>query len=170
MAVFTIAFSIGAEIPVSAEDADKFIEEFSLQIKGIDAMGIFLHNTSIAMPMFIPGFGAAFGVFAAVSTGLAFSAIETSNPMLSDIPPFTILLLSPFGLMELVAYSIGMSRSILLVNDIIKKKTFSSLRPHMRPLIVEIGIVVVLLAAGGFIEFQIIEQFGGKSMLEGTTP
>ncbi len=155
--IFTIAYSIGAESKVSTEDAEAFLKEFQLAIEGIDAVGIFVHNTSIALPMFIPGFGVIWGVFAAWSTGFAFSALETTTPLLSKIPPLALLFVSPFGLMELAAYSIGMSRSFILIQTILKKK---SIKLELPQTAIEVGIVVALLLAGGFIEFVMIEEFG----------
>ena len=60
--------------------------------------------------MFIPGFGVAWGLFSAWSTGIAFAAILIGTPELGAINPLAILL-TPFGLMEVAAYSIAMSRS-----------------------------------------------------------
>lgn len=157
MAIFSISYSIGATSTVSTADAETFLKEFQLAIKGIDAIGIFTHNTFIALPMFIPGFGMIWGAFAAWSTGFAFSALVTTTPLLAKIPPLALLFISPFGLMEITAYSIGMSRSFLLIKSIIKKK---SLKLEIRPTAIEIGIVVVLLLAGGFIEFVMIQEFG----------
>lgn len=156
-AIFSMSYSIGAEMPVSTEDAEIFLKEFQLAIEGIDAVGIFVHNVSIALPMFIPGFGMIWGAFAAWSTGFAFSALETTNPILSQLPPLSVLFLSPFGLMELAAYSLGMSRSFLLINTIIKK---NPIKLQIRSTIIEIGIVVGLLIVGGFVEFEMIQQFG----------
>jgi hypothetical protein len=161
-AIFSTAYSIGAESPISNEDASIFLEEFEKSIEGIDTFGIFAHNTSLALPMFIPGFGIAWGAFAGWSTGLAFSALEVTNPILSKLPPLSILFISPFGLMELTAYSIATSRSFLLINNIIKK---NPIKNQLRPTIIEVGIVVGLLLAGGFIEFAMIEQFGSDLTL-----
>lgn len=157
--IFAISFSIGAEIKISQEDAKSFLKEFEQAVEGIDAIGIFSHNTSIGLPMFIPGFGIAWGLFASASTGLAFSAIASTSPMLAKIPPITILIISPFGIMELAAYSIGMSRSFILIWTIIKK---NPIRQEIRPTIIEIGIVIALLLAGGFIEAAMISQYGSN--------
>ena len=154
-----VSFSIGAQIKISDEDSKAFLKEFQTAVEGIDAIGIFLHNSSIALPMFIPGFGVAWGLFAAASTGLAFSALASTTPILANIPPITILIASPFGVMELAAYSIGMSRSFILVWVIIKK---NPVKQEIRPTIIEIGIVIALLLAGGFIEYIMIQQFGSK--------
>lgn len=143
-------------MPVTDEDATEFLKEFQLAIEGIDAVGIFAHNISIALPMFIPGFGIAWGGFAAWSTGFAFSALVTTTPELSQIPPLALLYLSPFGVMELVAYSIGMSRSFILIQTILKKK---SIKLELTPTAIEVGIVIAFLLIGGFIEFMMIEEF-----------
>ncbi len=151
------SFSIGAEIQVPQQDAKSFLKEFQQAVNGIDALGIFKHNASIGLPMFVPGFGIPWGLFASTSTGLAFSALVTTTPILAKIPPIAILLASPFGVMELAAYSIGMSRSFVLVWVIIKK---GPIRQEVRPTIIEIGTAVVLLLAGAFIEFAMINQYG----------
>jgi len=160
--IFATSFSIGAEIKISQDDSKTFLKEFQSAIEGIDAIGIFSHNASIGLPMFIPGFGIAWGLFASASTGLAFSAIASTSPMLAKIPPITILIISPFGVMELAAYSIGMSRSFILIWAIIKK---NPIRQEIRPTLIEIGIVIALLLAGGFIEFAMISQYGSITKL-----
>lgn len=139
---------------VSDEDAKNFMLEFEELVLDIDAFGIFAHNTTIALPMFIPGFGVAWGIFSAWSTGFAFAAIVTTAPILADVPPLAILFLSPFGLMELTAYSIGISRSFILIKAITKK---INLTQFIKPTLFEVGIVIALLLAGGYLEFYMLE-------------
>jgi len=139
---------------VSEEDAEAFMCEFEELILDIDAFGIFTHNLIISLPMFIPGFGVAWGIFSAWSTGFAFAAIATTVPEIGEIPPLSILFLSPFGLIEITAYSIGISRSFILIRAVIKKV---SLTQFIKPTVIEIGIVVALLLAGGYLEFYMIE-------------
>lgn len=139
---------------VSDEDAKNFMLEFEELVLDIDAFGIFVHNTTIALPMFIPGFGVAWGIFSAWSTGFAFAAIVTTAPILADVPPLAILFLSPFGLMELTAYSIGISRSFILIKAITKKV---NLTQFIKPTLFEVGIVIALLLAGGYLEFYMLE-------------
>ena len=43
------------------------------------------------------------------------------HEIISEIHPLALLYASPFGIMELVAYSIGMSRSLLLAQKLLKK-------------------------------------------------
>jgi uncharacterized membrane protein SpoIIM required for sporulation len=154
--LFSITFAIGAETVVSDEEAKIFLEQFEKLVEDIDAIGIFLHNLVIALPMFIPGFGMAWGFFASWQTGVAFSAFKTINPMLNQIPSLSILYLTPFGLMELAAYSIAMSRSLLLVQKLIKK---IPIKLDSKITGIEVSIVVILLLVGGFIEVYMIELF-----------
>ncbi len=166
LGVFSVAFSIGAEMHVSKEDAEAFLEEFNKLIDSLQGenfgLEIFLHNTEIALVMFIPGFGIAWGIFSAVSTGFAFAALATTTPLLGEIPPVALIFATPFGLMELAAYSLGMSRSFILINAIIRKKP---LKEQWKSVAIEIIIVVGLLLAGGIIEAYMIENFAGDELM-----
>ena len=161
LAVFTIIFQLGSMSTVSQVEADLFMEEFKKLVLDIDAFGIFVHNSTIALPMFIPGFGIFWGLFSSWSTGYAFAAIATSIPEVANISPLTILFLSPFGLMEISAYSLGISRSFILIKAIITK---TNLLQFIKPTIIEIGIVITLLLAGGYIEFYMIELVENENL------
>ena len=154
LGIFTTFFQIGSMSSVSEEEAIAFMSEFKDLVLDIDAFGIFVHNTTIALPMFIPGFGVAWGLFAAWSTGFAFAAISSTIPEIGEIPPLSILFLSPFGLMEVFAYSLGISRSFILIRAISQKL---NLLQFIKPTVIEIGIVVTLLFGGGYLEFYMIE-------------
>ena len=155
LGIFSASFAVGAEVQVSEEESAIVLEEFESLIAEIDAVGIFVHNISLALPMFIPGFGIAWGAFAAFSTGMAFSVLQDANPMLANIPSLTILFMSPFGLMEIAAYSIAMSRSYMIVHKMIKRMP---IRPDLRVIGLEVGILIGLLLAGGFIEYYFIQS------------
>ena len=161
LGIFSTAFQIGSMSTVSEEDANLFMTEFEELVLDIDAFGIFTHNITIALPMFIPGFGVAWGIFSAWSTGFAFAAIATTMPEILNIPPLTILFLSPFGLMEITAYSLGISRSFILIRAITKK---INLTQFIKPTVIEIGIVVGLLLVGGYLEFYMIELAQNESL------
>ena len=152
--LFSASYFIGSQSEVSHEDALTFQEEFNNLIEDIDGIGIFLHNSVVALPMFIPGFGIAWGFFSAWQTGQAFAALALLNPIISDIHPLAILYASPFGIMELVGYSIAMSRSLLLIHKIIKK---IPIKNDYKIIGIEVGIVLGLLIAGGFLEAYLID-------------
>ena len=158
LAIFSLTFALASEVQLSEDESTIIMEEFEEMTKGIDAVGIFVHNTSIALPMFIPGFGIVWGLFAAFSTGIAFSAMKSTIPLLSQVPSLSVLFMSPFGLMEVAAYSIAMSRSYILIHKIIKKMP---IRPEIRATCIEVTILVVLLLAGGFLEYFLIESMSG---------
>ena len=155
MAIFSAVFTIGAEIQVSEEESAIILDELETVIEEIDGLGIFVHNTLLALPMFIPGFGIAWGSFASLSTGMVFSVLKDVNPMLDNIPALTVIFMTPFGLMEIAAYSIAMSRSFILVHKIVKK---ISIRDDIRVVAIEIAILIGLLLAGGFIEYYLIQN------------
>ena len=161
MGLFAATYQIGSMSKVSEDEANTFMAEFEKLVKDIDAIGIFLHNSSISLPMFIPGFGIAWGLFSAWSTGFAFSAIVSITPELAKVPPLAILFLSPFGIMELTAYSIATSRSFMLIRAISKK---TNLIPFIKSTAIEIGIVIGLLLAGGYLEDFMIKLVHEKSI------
>lgn len=155
MLAFSAVFQVGSMYEHTEEGAQDLVDQFMESIRGIDGWGIFLHNLALALPMFIPGFGAAWGLFAGWSTGFTLSAIVTVNPDLGGMQPLALLYLSPFGLMELAAYSLACSRSLLLA---IRMRRKQGLRPVLRITLIEVGIVVALLLAGGLVEYYMIEM------------
>ena len=154
MGLFPLSLQIGSLTQISDDDANAFVQEFLSQKKGIDAMEIFLKNSTVLLPMFIPGFGVAWGLYSAWSTGFGFAALVSMAPGLASTAPLSILFLTPYGIMELIAYSLGLSCSVYLTIMLIKR---AKLRPLVKPIIIEIGVAVGLLLAGGFVENYIIK-------------
>lgn len=154
MGAFSAVFQLGSMYEHTEEEALAITEEFLKAIQGIDGYGIFLHNLALALPMFIPGFGAGWGLITGWATGFTLSAITTANPELGGMQPLALLYTSPFGLMELTAYSLACSRSFLLIQTLRKR---TSLRPALRVTLIEAAIVVGLLLAGGLLEYYMIE-------------
>lgn len=156
MGLYTTAYQIGALSEIADEESSAFLNEFGELMESIDAVGIFVNNIVIALPMFIPGFGVAWGLFSGWSTGYAFASIAATTPSLSEFPPLNILYASPFGFIELVAYSIATSRGYLLIWNIIKKR---KLGIDLIPLSVEIAAVFVLIYVGAYLEFDLIKDY-----------
>ena len=155
--IFAGVYGAGSQSDVTEEEIEETLKYFEEVIAEIDAFGIFSHNAIIALPMFIPGFGAVWGLFSAYSTGFAFAAISAGTPELSSLNPLAVLL-TPFGLMEVAAYSIAMSRSVLFIENIIKK---TSILAEKKAILIEIGIVTGLLLIGGIVEMYMIEMAEG---------
>ncbi len=163
LGLFAALFQLGSLSSVTEEEAEAFMAEFEDLVLDIDAFGIFIHNLTITLPMFIPGFGVAWGLFSAWSTGFAFASIALTTPQIAEIQPLTILFMSPFGLMELIAYSFGISRSFILIRAIVKK---INLTQFIKPTMIEIGIVIGLLLTGGYLEFYMIEMAQEQGLMD----
>ncbi|MCY4252759.1 MAG: stage II sporulation protein M [Thaumarchaeota archaeon] len=151
-AAFVGAYLLGTTTEVGEAEAEEFMEGFGELVEGIDAFGIFAHNATLTVPMFIPALGPAAGLFSAWSTGYAFAAISAGAPLAQEIPPIAVLL-TPFGLMELAAYSLAISRSALFGAALVRSRPA---RPHLRMVAIEGGIAAALLAAGAAIEHAAI--------------
>ena len=159
-AIFTVVYGTSAVTSEpTAEEIEEVMSFFEEIIDTIDGIGIFTHNTTIALPMFIPGFGVVWGLFSAYSTGFAYSAIAAANTDLAQLNPLAVLL-TPFGLMEMSAYSIAMSRSTLLAKDVLQKN-WNQIKTDKLIISIEIGIVVTLLLVGGIVEMWMIETAQG---------
>ena len=154
MGMFSLVYQISASIPPNEEEASSFVEEFSESMNQMDGFGIFIHNITITLPMFIPGGGFVWGLYSAWETGFAFASIVSITPGLSNVPPLAILYISPFGFMELVAYSIAISRSFILIKKIVKKEKIFRLSKIIG---IEIGIVIGLLLVGGYLEIYLLD-------------
>lgn len=157
---FLIAYSVGAAVHVGKQQTEDLRRHFAEQIKGIDQNGIFINNARIALGMFVPAAGIGLGVISGFYTGMIFTAIAATSA-LNNVPPLVILI-TPFGIMEVFAYGIAISRSGIFIYQLVKKKSW---REYAVPILIEIGIVILILLAGAVIEWQIITQFKGSHML-----
>ena len=157
--IFAGVYGIATTSEPTEEEVQEIMNFFEEIVHTIDGIGIFIHNVTIALPMFLPGFGVVWGLFSAYSTGFAYSAIATANEEVAQLNPLAVLL-TPFGLMELAAYSIAMSRSALLVKNTLQKKWFL-IKSQKLMILTEIGIVVILLLIGGIVEMWMIETAQG---------
>jgi len=160
MIAFLIAYSVGASVHEDKQQTDDLRRHFAEQIKGIDQNGIFINNAKIALGMFVPAAGIGLGVISGFYTGMIFTAIAQTST-LNNVPPL-IILITPFGIMEVFAYGIAISRSGIFIYHLVKKKPW---REYAIPILVEIGIVVLILLVGAVIEWQIITQFSGPRTL-----
>jgi CBS domain-containing protein len=161
MILFIIAYSVGAIlVKINSSEAEIMKKHFQEQIKGINQYKIFINNFRVALGMFVPGFGIALGIFSAFSTGLVFNAISHTSPIIPHISPL-IFFLTPFGILEIIAYGIAISRSGIisyqLIKDTNKRKSWQK---YVIPTIIEIVVVLVILLIGAIIEWQMAQQFG----------
>jgi uncharacterized membrane protein SpoIIM required for sporulation len=161
MIVFIMAYFVGAKfVQINTSQADFIRSHFQEQIRGVNQYGIFANNVRVALGMFVPGLGIALGTFSAFSTGLVFNAFSTFSPALSNISPL-IVFLTPFGILEIIAYGIAISRSGILSYQLIKDRNKrNSWRKYVIPTIIEIGVVITILFIGAIVEWQMIRTLG----------
>lgn len=152
---FTASFLIGTLTILDEAESLAIFNEFNQTITDVDFLDLFLNNLTIELPMFIPGVGPAWGLYSGWSTGVSFSAIISMSPDLTDFQPLDIFYASTFGFLELIAYSIGMSRGTFLIFAFIQK---SPKKPLIIWSLIEISAAIVLLVIGGLIEISVIES------------
>lgn len=152
---FTASFLIGTLTILDEVESLTIFDEFNQTITDVDFLSLFLNNLTVELPMFIPGVGPAWGLYSGWSTGVSFSAIISMSPNLTDFQPLDIFYASSFGFLELIAYSIGMSRGAFLVFAFIQK---SQKKPLIVWSLIEISAAILLLAIGGLIEVSVIES------------
>jgi hypothetical protein len=158
--VFLIFFTIGTSVTFDESTSQLLKEQFENKIKNIDSMGIFINNFLISILMFIPGIGVAFGLFSGFSTGNIFVIITRDLPI--QIPPLLVFL-TIFGIMELVSYGIAISRSYLLLINIVKR---TNIKENLIYTGIEIGIIAIILFFSAIIEWDLIKQSGGLDFAE----
>jgi hypothetical protein len=157
---FLIFFTIGTLVTFDESTSQELKQQFQNKIKNIDSLGIFFNNFLISILMFIPGIGIAFGLFSGFSTGNIFVIITRDLPI--QIPPLLVFL-TIFGIMELVSYGTAISRSYLLLINIIKR---TNIKENLIYAGIEIGIVSIILFVSAIIEWDLIRQSGGLNFPE----
>ena len=160
--VFLAVFVLGSEVDIPEDEARMLIGEFEGQFVGIQWYDIFIHNLNIALGMFIPFGGFVWGSTSALMTGIAFAAYSITSPEVINFSPL-LLFITPFGMMELAAYSIAMGTSLQLsisFTKVIRKKAriVDKGAKLAKILLTRISVVVLLLVVGGFIEYEILEN------------
>jgi hypothetical protein len=153
--MFLASYCIGAQLPLTQQDAEVIASEFMAHAQDIDQAGIFLNNIEIALGMFVPGFGVGLGAYSALETGITFNALVTINPALQSLNPLMVLA-TPYGAIEVLAYGLAISRSGLLVFQLIKQR--SLWKRFVKFTLVELAIVITALLSGAAIENQMINS------------
>jgi Zn-dependent protease/predicted transcriptional regulator len=159
MIIFIIAYFVGAIfVKINTNEAEIIRKHFQQELRGINEYKIYINNFRVALGMFVPGFGVALGMFSGFSTGLVYNAVSHTTQLVSHISPL-ILFLTPFGILEIIAYGIAISRSGILsyqlIKDRNKRKTWHG---YVIPTIIEIGIVLLILLIAAIIEWQMVHQ------------
>jgi hypothetical protein len=151
----------GIFVPLSAQESQTLynqVNQTTTQGPVQLAVSIFLNNFPLCLGMFIPLFGAVFGLFVMLDTGITIGAeirVESSPNFQGATrvltPSTAILALTLIAVvftLEYVSYSTGMSESIWLFRRITQHRW----RQELKNLVILIGIVAVLLIVGAVVE------------------
>ena len=158
VAVFLAVYYIGAAMLIlPSQDAQTIRDDFTKQTENIDQTGIFLNNVRVVLAMFVPGVGVGIGVYSAVVTGLVFNAFAQASPELAATSPLSIFS-TGFGILELLAYGLGISRSGMIVAMLVKKQVRKEWKRLLLYTGIEVAIALVALVAGSAIESKAIEN------------
>lgn len=153
--VFLLSYWVGATaIELSDEEANATVQEFTERVQGIEQEGIFSNNALIGLGMFIPAAGVGLGIYSAFSTGIIFNAFAQVNPAISLMSPLSALF-TPFGILELFAYGLGVSRSGILAYDLAKRRPWKT---YLIVTLLEMAIAVAALVIGAFVETHFIQN------------
>ncbi len=166
LALCITATSLGTLVQLSAQDAKQLSDSTNGIITDNPTYpslvaAILLNNFKICLVMFIPIFGAVFGLFVLFSTGVGIRAIldtqsaSGASAAISTISPTTAILALVFvGLtfvLEYVSYSIGIAESIWLYRRLTQRRW-----RELKNTGILIGIVAVLLITGALVESWVI--------------
>jgi uncharacterized membrane protein SpoIIM required for sporulation len=154
---FLVSYWLGAYTKLDSTSALKLRQEFMQKIVKLNYLGIFTNNLTISLIMFIPGIGILFGLFSGYSTGLVFSAIIQTSHNQNQISTLLVLL-TPFGIMEIFCYGLAISRSSLLLISLIKKH---NILKQLKFILIEIAIVVGILFFAAVLEWYFINFYSG---------
>ena len=130
IAVFLTAYFVGTVVDLSERNTEEIRRQFLVLIRDISPAGIFINDVKLALSMFMPGFGIGWGLFSGFSTGMTINAVGDVSPLLKNIETFPfledspplIVLLTPWGILEVVGYGIALSRSALIVYHLVTRK------------------------------------------------
>ena len=150
IATFILSFYLAANMYLDGEQANTIVQEMQTKNEGIDQIGIFINNIMIILAMFAPAVGVGLGIYSGWSTGMVISAFSSLSLLPEGFSALSVLF-TPFGIMEIIAYGIGISRSGILTYNLIKKRK-SWKRDYVYPTLIEMAIVTAILLVASTIE------------------
>lgn len=121
-----IVTTVGTWTPIEEQEAKEIGNELnqtveSLKTNNVVPQYIFGNNFMLALLMFVPIIGVAFGAYVLYNTGAVIAAIAISN----EVPPalsLITLFLTPIAWLEFIAYSTAMAESIWLARRLWQRR------------------------------------------------
>jgi hypothetical protein len=149
----------GTLMPLSDEDANMLSDQVNQVVTENDnfaslSVAIFVNNFRLCLPMFIPVFGAAFGLFVLFSTGIGLGAISMVQGIPSGLA-LLMLMITPVFWLEFISYAMGMTESVWTFRRLAQKRW-----SYLKWTAIFIGITAGLLAIGAVVEAWLILATG----------
>ncbi|GBC68663.1 hypothetical protein HRbin01_00346 [archaeon HR01] len=153
MVALIVVLALGALTPLDSETYETLLRqaESLASIAAMSPLNILANNLLASLFMIIPAIGPVLSAYIVYVTGQVISAISISQ----NISP-VILLLVPFvtvyGIIEMLAYGLAVSESVVFTYAIIKRRA----RIELRRLPIVILAVAGLLLVAALIEYFLI--------------
>jgi hypothetical protein len=149
----------GTLVPLSDEDANMLSDQVNQVVAENSnlaslSVAIFVNNFRLCLPMFIPVFGAMFGLFILFSTGIGISAVSMAQGLPGGFA-FLLLMITPVFWLEFVSYALGMTESVWSFRRLTQRRW-----NYLKWTALFIGITAGLLAIGAVVEAWLILSVG----------
>lgn len=109
----------GNTVPMS--EAEAATQELLEQVRTLNAVSIFINNCLIALISLIPGIGSIFMLYAMYNTGFFIGMIAKASGY-TTLNAVITTFLNPVGILEIVAYTLALGESILLLYLIARRR------------------------------------------------
>lgn len=162
MVILIILLMAGAFFPMSDEEGKMIEENIERLGEGNLELGIFSNNMLVALLGIIPFAGPPLAGYIVFNTGrfLGWASIQTGIPAnLMIAMMILIILLTGYGILELLGYGVAIAESITMSHIILRRRGL--LRGELKMLLIAIAISALLLAIAAVIEAALVKSLGG---------
>jgi len=125
LSIFLIAVAVlygavrGNTVPMN--EANEASQQLREQLETLNTASIFINNCLIALVSLMPGIGSIFMLYVMYNTGF-FIGMIAKAPGYSSLDAVAITFLNPVGILEIVAYTLALGESMLLLYLLSTKK------------------------------------------------
>ena len=152
----------GAFFPLSDEEGGEIQESLERLEEGDLELGIFSNNMLVALLGIIPFAGPPLAGYIVFNTGrfLGWTSAQMGIPVnLMIAMTILIILLTGYGILELLGYGVAIAESITISHIILRRRWL--LRGELKMLLMAIALSALLLALAAVIEAALVKSLGG---------
>ncbi len=145
--------ALGSAWSIGEAEAEETVRQFkSMLPERISPLFIFSNNFRASLLMLIPFIGLPLGYYITFSTGRVLAAFGFERHI-SGLLLFGFTAIMPFFWLEFLAYGLTSTECVYLTLGLLKRRV----KEELKPLLLTIGISFVLLFAGAWVEFIMVE-------------